>query len=63
MLGIDNYFLSKLFMICGVCYQTNKANIANALLCLIRLPGLEAETSIAVLARGLENFEITKMIP
>lgn len=38
-------------------YKTNKTDIANALRCLIRLPGVVTSTSIIVLTKGLENFE------
>lgn len=38
-------------------YKTNKADIANALRCLIRLPGVETTTSTTVLTKGLDNFE------
>lgn len=38
-------------------YQTKKADIAGALRCLIRLPGVETTTSISVLTKGVENFE------
>jgi len=38
-------------------YKTNKSDIVIALRCLIRLPGVETETPVEVLTKGLENYE------
>ncbi|TWH45013.1 PIN domain-containing protein [Sporomusa sp. KB1] len=53
----DTVFIETVFVLQSY-YKHNRADIAKALIALIRLPGIETETETATLAQALEFYEI-----
>lgn len=53
----DTIFIETVFVLQSY-YQHSRADIAQALLALLRLPGIETETATATLAQALEFYKI-----